>query len=165
MGRHYAATTSVSVEKSRMEIEMILQRYGADQFTYGRDDQAGMAMIQFRAKQRHVRYILKLPNPKDQAFWQHSRGRRTPEAAYKEWEQACRQKWRALALCIKAKLEAVASEISEFEDEFLAHIVLPGDISVSEWLRPQIDQAYISGQMPKSLLALPAPASVRKIQD
>jgi hypothetical protein len=153
----YAATTTVSVEKSRAEIETILHRYGADQFTYGRDDQAGMAMIQFRAKNRHVRYILKLPNPKDIAFWQHSRGRRTPEAAYKEWEQACRQKWRALALCIKAKLEAVASEISEFEDEFLAHIVLPGGVTAGQWLRPQIEQAYLTEEMPRSLLSLPAP--------
>lgn len=32
---NYAADTSVSVEKSRAEIERILQRWGAEQFVYG----------------------------------------------------------------------------------------------------------------------------------
>lgn len=53
------------------------------------------------------------------------RRRRSAEQMLAEYEKATRQRWRALALVIKAKLEAVASGITEFEQEFLAHIVLP----------------------------------------
>lgn len=126
---------------------------------YGRDDVRGLASIQFCANDRHVRFMLKLPHKSDPKFTRHSKGDRSAEAALREWEQACRQKWRALVLCIKAKLEAVESEISEFEDEFLAHIVLPGDITAGQLLKPQIKQAYLSGDMPKGLLMLPAPES------
>lgn len=156
MGK-YAENTTVSVEKSRAEIESTLARYGADQFSYGRDDSRGMAVIQFRAHGRHIRFVLCLPARNEQRFVAHSRGRRSDGAASKAWEQSCRQRWRALALCIKAKLEAVESSISEFEDEFLANIVLPDGQTASEFLRPQIAQAYETGQMPETLLALPSP--------
>ena len=135
-----------------------LRRYGADQFAYGRDDTQGIASIQFRANDRHVRFTLQLPQRDSANFTKTPTGKeRSRDAAYKAWEQACRQKWRALALCVKAKLEAVDAGITEFDDEFLAHIVLPGQTTVGEWLKPQIDQVYLTGEMPKDLLALPAP--------
>ena len=55
---------------------------------------------------------------------------------------------------IKAKLEAVETGITEFEDEFLAHIVLPNGQTAGHWMRPQIAKAYESGSMPP---LLPAP--------
>jgi hypothetical protein len=152
----YAKNTEVSVEKSRAEIERTLERFGADQFSYARDDSRGLAVIQFRAKDRHIRFMLKLPERNERRFTMSKRGLRTPENAHKEWEQACRQRWRALSICIKAKLAAVEAGISEFENEFLANIVLPGDFTAGEWLRPQIEQAYLSGDAPQ-LLASPAP--------
>ena len=153
----FAESTQVSVEKSRAEIERTLERYGADQFSYGRDDSRGMACIQFRAHERHIRFVLHLPRRDEEQFTHTPTGKqRDPHQAYKAWEQGCRQKWRALALAVKAKLECVESGISEFEDEFLAHIVLPDGKTAGQWLRPQIDQAYLTGDMPE-LLALPAP--------
>lgn len=154
----YAEKTTVSVEKSRAEIERTLEKYGANQFAYGRDDDRGLASIQFAASDRHIRFIIHLPSKQDQTFWRHKRGRRTPEAAHSQWEQACRQKWRALALCIKAKLEAVDANISEFEEEFMAHIVLPDGATVGEFLKPQIKQAYQTGGMPPGISGLlPSP--------
>lgn len=150
----YAATTSVSVEASRSEIERTLTRYGAESFMYGWDQQA--AIVQFVAEERRIKFVLRLPDKDEPRFTRHSRGLRTPEAALKEWEQACRQRWRALALCIKAKLEAVESGISTFEDEFLAHTVLPDGSTAGEWLRPQVAEAYRTGAMPAMLPALGA---------
>lgn len=150
----YAATTSVSVENSRSEIERTLTRYGAQSFMYGWDQDA--AIVQFLAEERRIKFVLYLPDKSDRKFTHHSRGRRTPEAAQKEWEQGCRQRWRALALCIKAKLEAVESGISTFEDEFLAHTVLPDGSTAGEWLRPQVAEAYRTGAMPPMLPALGA---------
>ena len=69
-----------------------------------------------------------------------------------------RQKWRALALVIKAKLEAVESGIAVFEDEFMAYIVLPGgEETVGDFMRPQIAEAYRIGAAPNMLPMLPAP--------
>jgi hypothetical protein len=76
---------------------------------------------------------------------------RTASSAVEQFEQACRQRWRALALVIKAKLEAVESGITCFEDEFLAHIILPSGQQVGEWLRPQLKLAYDKGSMPALL--------------
>lgn len=150
----YAENTSVPVEKSRAELERILERYGADAFMYGWNE--GGAAIQFRAHGRHVKFELPLPAKDDAAFTRNSRGTRPADVALKAWEQACRQKWRALTLVVKAKLEAVEAGITVFEDEFLAHIVLPNGQTAGEWMRPQVEEAYASGAMPtKMQLALP----------
>jgi hypothetical protein len=152
----YAANTAVSTEASRGEIERTLTRYGADSFAYGW--QGAKAMVQFAAHGRHIRFILEMPDKDDPDFWTTParRRQRSPEGAYKEWEQASRQRWRALALVIKAKLEAVESGISEFEDEFLANIVLPNGSTAGEWMRPQIAKAYTNGKMPSMLPELTA---------
>lgn len=61
-------------------------------------------------------------------------------------------RWRALALVIKAKLEAVAAGITTIEDEFLAHTVLPDGQTVGEFMQPQIAIAYERGSMPTTLM-------------
>jgi hypothetical protein len=142
----YAEKTTVSVESSRMEIERTLQRYGADQFMYGWD--GNQAIIQFTAHNRRVKFMLTLPEKTDRRFTHSARGIRTTEVALREWEQGCRQRWRALNLVIKAKLEAVAAGISEFEEEFLAHIIMPNGETVGEWMKPQVNKAYTTGKMP-----------------
>jgi hypothetical protein len=151
----FAANTSVSASASRDEIERTLTRYGADQFLYGWQDNA--AMVGFRMEGRHVKFVLAMPARDDRRFTHHSRGARTSDASAKEWEQAVRQRWRALALVIKAKLEAVESGISVFEDEFLANIMLPTGETAGDWMRPQIAEAYRVGTMPALLPMLPNP--------
>ncbi len=145
----FAANTSVSVSNSKAEIERIVERYGASQFMSGWSE--GHALIAFYMEARQVRFILPLPSREEKRFTHHSRGVRTPEAATKEWEQACRQRWRALALVIKAKLEAVESGISVFEDEFMANIVMPNGRTVSQEVRPLIATAYETREMPALL--------------
>jgi len=157
----YAAATEVTASKSRDEIERTLVRYGADQFMYGWQD--SNALVAFRMEDRQVRFILPLPSKDDKQFTEYvSRGKlwaREPAAAAKLYEQSVRQKWRALALVIKAKLEAVESGISVFENEFMANIVLPDGKSVGDWMRPQIAEAYRVGSMPSMLPMLPAPGA------
>jgi hypothetical protein len=153
MVRRYAEGTSVSVEKSRAEIEAILSRYGAEAFGYATE--LDRAMIQFQAKNRRIRFLLKLPAKTERRFT-HSEARgalRTQETARAAWEQSCRQSWRALALVIKAKLEAVTAGISEFEDEFLSQIVLADGSTVGQYVRPQIEKHYREGG-PRPMLLL-----------
>lgn len=154
----YASGTTVSVEKSRAEIETILNRYGAKSFAYGRDQEK--AMIQFECHDRFIRFTLPLPNRKSKEFT-HAERRgflymRTSSQADAAWEQACRERWRSLTLAIKAKLEAVRCGISEFEDEFMAYVVMPNGQTLSEVIRPKIAEAYATNDMPK-LLGLPGP--------
>ena len=59
---------------------------------------------------------------------------------------------------IKAKLEAVESGISVFEEEFLAHLVMPDGKTVGQSILPQVEAAYQTGKMPSLLL----PESVTK---
>lgn len=146
----YAENTSVSTDKSRAEIERTLQKYGADQFMYGWDQEK--ALVGFRMASRQIKFVLPMPEKTDRRFTKTPTGKaRTQAAAFKEWEQACRQKWRALSLVIKAKLEAVEAGIAIFEDEFMANIVLPNGSTVSQFMLPQITEAYESGSMPKML--------------
>lgn len=151
----YAATTDVSSSRSRDEIERTLTRYGADQFMYGWQDRA--AVVGFRMNGRRIQFVLPLPDRQSPEFTMHTKGRRDATAAVRLYEQSCKQKWRALALVIKAKLEAVESGISEFDDEFLANIMLPGGGTVGEWMRPQVDEAYRLGTMPTLLPMLEGP--------
>jgi hypothetical protein len=148
----YASQTVVSPEKSRAEIENTLKRFGADQFMYGYD--AEKAVVRFRAKGKLVSFVLPLPDRNEQRFthassWQ----RRTEKQAQAAYDQAIRQRWRALALVIKAKLQAVESEITTFEDEFMAHLLLPDGQTIGEWIAPQIAAIYERDEMPKLLVA------------
>lgn len=147
----YAEGTTVPSETSRAEIERTLKRYGAAAFMYFED--RGRAAIVFRARGRHVRFLLPLPGPKSSQFLYTAvrHQLRSREAQREAYEQAIRQRWRALALVIKAKLEAVEADISVFEDEFLAAIVLPDGQTVGDFMRPQIESAYQSGRMPPLL--------------
>jgi hypothetical protein len=156
----YASQTTVPVAKSKMEIEAMLSRYGADQFVSGWEraasaDEAGRAVIGFRVHEKQVRFELPLPRKEAFASYKTRGGwtkKRTLDQTERNWEQAMRQHWRALALVVKAKLEAVETGITTFEQEFLAHIVVPGTgRTVGEWLGPQLDAAYIHGR-PISLL-------------
>jgi len=143
----YAQATTVSSDKSRAEIEATLRRYGATSFMYG--SAPDRAVIAFEAFDRRVKFELPLPSQMERQFVMTPGGKktRTPAQAVAAWEQACRQKWRALALCIKAKLEAVESGITTFEAEFLAHIVLPNGRTVHDEVAPTVSIAYQSGKV------------------
>jgi hypothetical protein len=157
--KRYAETTQVSTDRSIMEIKRILTRYGATNFTYGEDEAGSRAALGFIAHGRRIKYVIQLPDRNDEQFlYTPSRKwERTKEQALEAWEQACRQRWRALTLIIKAKLEAVEAGIASFEDEFLAHTMLPDGRTVAEWMEPQIEQVYLTGTMPMLLPMLGSP--------
>lgn len=149
----YATETTVTSEQSRAEIERTLSRYGATSFAYGWEGLT--AVVAFQAEGRRIKFTIPLPDQDSKEFrFTPVRGWERSEKQQRDaWELACRQRWRALALVVKAKLEAVAAGISEFEDEFLSHIVLPNGQTAGQWMRPQVAKAYETGTMP-SMLAL-----------
>lgn len=133
----YAKNTTVSCEKSKTEIEKTLTRYGATHFAYTTMPEG--AVVQFVNSGKRIRFLVPMPGrPKEGS----------PVAHFKRWEKSQRQKWRALGLVIKAKLEAVESGICTFEEEFLAHIVLPNGQTAGQHILPRIEEAYASGKVP-----------------
>lgn len=147
----YAADTSVSSEKSRAEIERTLARWGATQFMYGWDSgNPASAIIGFVIHDRHIRFMLTMPDRNAREFT-HTPARgtqRTPTQQAEAYEQAVRQRWRALNLVIKAKLEAVESGISTFDSEFLAQLVLPNGQTVGDAVVPRIIEGIETNRMP-----------------
>lgn len=128
MSRRYAEDTKVSVEQSVIDIRQIIARYDGHQIQYGLGDE--QFVVAFTKDARQVRFYISL---KDKP------------------EQERRAALRATLLVIKAKLEAVASGIAIFEDEFLANIVLPSGRLVGAEIRPALANAYATGDMPRLL--------------
>ena len=138
----YACTTTVSVEKTKVEIERILKRYGANAFV--NSGYREQAMIQFLLRGRVLRFVITLPSKSDPVFERipKSQQLRDPEAQEAIWQQAIRQRWRALQLIIKAKLEAIDAAITTLDEEFLGWIVLPDGATVGQRMIPQVAEAY-----------------------
>lgn len=125
----YAARTRVPADRTRLQIEDMMRKRGADQFFSGSD--GNRAVLAFRLKGRHIRFSLPLGRDLSR---QHTDAR-----------------WRALWLVVKAKLEAVDIGIVSVEDAFLADTVLPDRQTVAEYMAPQIEAAYASAKMPPLL--------------
>jgi hypothetical protein len=138
----YAENTSVPVDRSKAEIEKTLMHYGAECFAYMTMN--NQAVVAFKMEGRNIRFTIPFPVKND--FNQTNTGRKRKSSVIDTaYEQEIRRRWRALSLVIKAKMEAVESGISIFEDEFLANIVTPNGKTVSEQTRPLIAQAYATG--------------------
>ena len=144
----YANNTSVSPEKSQSEIQKTLRKYGADRF--GIMEEKTKAHVMFEYSGLSIQLSIDLPDESEFITTESGRDRSKTsiETAY---NQAIRQRWRALLLAIKAKLEAVECGISTIEKEFLAFMVMPDGRSLSDHLIPKIHQIVKSGKMPKLL--------------
>jgi hypothetical protein len=98
----YASRTKVPVDKTRMDIERLVKKYGAKGFASAWQDK--LARVEFLCHNRHVRLSVATDN----------------KTAQDEREQ-----WRAMLLLVKAKLVAVDAKIATFEQAFVGDIVLP----------------------------------------
>lgn len=148
----FAEGTTVSVEKTRAEIESLVRKHGATEFAGGYS--ATEAGLSFVVSGRRVQFSVKRPLRTDKKLIQKARGRVTygapkDAALDKAVADEERRLWRCLLLAIKAKLEIVASGISTFEEEFLAHIVTDNGMTV-------IDRIKLAGEQTGGLRLLPA---------
>lgn len=144
---NFAKGTTVPIERTRAELERLLEKHGVEQSAVMRSP--GAASIQFVVKDRWIRFVLLMPKRED--FSHHLvrgwRTARTEDQMSKVYDQACREKWRALLLVIKAKLEAVHCGIATIEQEFLAWIVTRDNTTIGERLLPHLDETLKRGPM------------------
>lgn len=148
----FAAGTSVPIERTKVEIERLLARYGCTQFGSGWAKAGGQDFAHITFKHGDVSVMLGLPMPPIAEFAHTPTGRLRRSVVQREeaYEQEKRRRWRALMLVIKAKLEAVSCGISTLEREFLSDVVLPNGRTIGEWAIPHLAEIQ-SGR-----LALPA---------
>jgi hypothetical protein len=151
----YAENTEVPVERSKAEIEKLIARYGGSLISFGwRSEQ--VAVLGFRWRERMIKFEIRMPDPKD--YQRTARNlQRTRIQVQAAVDAETRRRWRVLLIRLKVKFETVDSEPDLWEEEFLANVLLPDGKTVGRWLQPQLEQAYITGQMPKQLLLLAGP--------
>lgn len=138
MKSRYARNTKVSADRSKGEIEKILSKYGAQGFGYMWKDQTAIVIFQMQGKR--IRFNLPLPPQEDYSYTPGRRAKRKTDDMLRNWDQGCREKWRSLSLIIKAKLEAVNSGVTIFEEEFLSHFVTQSGKTVAERLLPELEE-------------------------
>ncbi len=158
----FAEKTTVTVAKSKAEIEHLLEKYGAESFLSGWKREEGRAFVAFEYKERHYRIEIPVPLLTDDEFWHTPTGKkRTETQAKSAHDQVCRQRWRAMLLLLKANLEAVDMGLLSFEQAFLSNTVTPSGQTIGEALLPQLDKIS-RGDMPP---LLPGPVQVYEVEE
>lgn len=130
----YAKNTTVSIAKSRAEIEQLVFKYAGRDTNFSFAQMKGLAAILFTAHGRQVKFTVPTTTQEEGAEKaKHKRCLHPSDAQIDAWrDKEERRRWRALLLIIKAKLEAVESGIHTFEQEFLAHIVVEDTTTIYE---------------------------------
>jgi hypothetical protein len=140
----FATGTEVPTQRSRAHLEQLLRAHGAEGFAYGWT--AEHDRIEFVWSSQRVRFTL--PRPVTDKFALTPSGlQRSDRQIQSAMENEDRRRWRALLLLVRAKLEAVESGISIFEEEFLAFIVMPNERTVGEILVPQLSDGSIAKKL------------------
>lgn len=153
----YAARTEVAPDKSLREIEQTLSRFGATKFIYMRDDDARRALIGFAVAGQPFRVNVPLPDPDAREFRLTAQGRpRAITARAEAYQQAVRSRWRAAVLYIKGVLVAVEEGLLTFEQAFVGHALLPGNVTLAEDVSRQLPAAREAGRIPALMPGLPA---------
>lgn len=131
----YARGTDTSPEKSRVEIEKLLVKMKATQHGVGFDNEKGEAIVQFTIEKRQVAFRVAMP--KREQFNKMKRGYYPTSSKVDElWQQAVREKWRALLMVLKGKFVAVETGVESFEQAFFYHLQLPQGGTVGEHVMP-----------------------------
>jgi hypothetical protein len=133
--RHYQVRgrgSGVPVDRTKIEIEMMLADYGASHFAYVVDPRG--AMVIFEAQGQRLRFNVPLQ-----------------EGAGPKAVRSRNQRWRELLQCIKAKLDSVTSGIESFMEAFLAHVIVQDERTVYEHVASRIVQSA-EGEVMKPLL-------------
>lgn len=147
----YAENTTVAVEKTRAELEVLLKKKGCAKFAIMYD--TTLATVAFECSKRMVRFELPLPSITDKSVshrkkdgWWQVRSNSEQMIALAQEE---RRRWRVLLLAIKAKFEVIETGLSTFDIEFMPQIVIPtpdGALPLGRWALPQIEAAYATGK-------------------
>lgn len=156
--RGYASDTTVSVAKSRGEIEKLLRTWGANQMQWSDDFNEGQVMFRFFWKhgdqEYTARFMLDLPTADAlRETCVHARGGRFLQSKFdKEMERRGMVEHRELALLLKAIFVAVERGIITAEQVFLPFLEGADGVTVSERILPVLSK-LLTPRGSKALLA------------
>lgn len=117
--RKFAQDTKVPSSRSQSQLRDLLMKYGADGFASA-ERANGIRLIAFEYQGIQLRFTMQCPVGNDAS------------------EKEERRMWRSLCLVAKAKLEAVASGISTFEEEFIGWVVMANGQTIAKQFAPQL---------------------------
>lgn len=130
MGK-FAEKTRVPVFQSIGEIQRTVEKYGAFAFQFVVEDKRAGIAFKIAEPKRMIKLAVELPDD----------------------DQGIRQRWRALLLVVKSKLECVESGIETFDEAWMPHIVVERTgQTLGQLLLGDMDKKLESGEMPKLLL-------------
>lgn len=144
MGRRYASDTSVSVSKSRGEIEKLLRVWGAKQAQWSDDFEGGHSMLRFIWKnddtEYRARFVIDVPTKEEiQRESVHATTGRFLQAKYdKAMGRRGMSEHRELALLLKAIFVAVDCGLITAEQVFLPFLEGNDGLTVSECVLPEL---------------------------
>lgn len=146
----YAKNTTVTIAKSREEVQKLLDRFGAEGFAYS--EQKDGCSVGFSFKGYKVRFFVhyKPESEFDIAppvkAWPMGRNR-TPVERKAAREQSKRESWRVLVLNVKSKLVAIDQGVRDFFEEFAHDVIMPDGQTIGEYTANYIE----AGRMPPML--------------
>lgn len=148
----YASGTSVTVDRSIVQIRQLVLRFGADKFAFAAGKKT--ATVAFSYQGRPVKFDLVIPDQDDLRFQATptGRARSNPRAAFDAWERECRARWRSLHLLLKALFVAIEEGLLDFDRAFMHDIVMPDGCTVGQKLLPVVQEAVSRGDVGAQLL-------------
>lgn len=132
--KRFAEGTSVAIDKSRAEVETLLERHGASHVAIMRSPEESIVVFQIGVLR--VRRAVQVPT----------------QGSAEARDREHRRRWRALVLILKAKLEMITGGESTMEREFLADMMLPNGETVESEFLPKLLQALQANKQPRLAL-------------
>lgn len=151
MGRRYASETSVSVSKSRGEIEKLLRVWGANQMQWSDDFEGGHAMLRFiwehDGTSYTARFTIDVPTKEEiEKESVHATSGKFLQTKYdKAMERRGMVEHRELALLLKAIFVAVDCGLITAEQVFLPFLEDGSGRTVSECVLPELPKILKRG--------------------
>jgi hypothetical protein len=131
----YARGTEVNVAGSQQEVGRIFMRYGIETYSFGASP--GKAVVEFLLGAFPVRVEVPLPpRPAEDKEQNPKTGRWVQTIP--PWEQAVKERWRALVLLLKANLEAVELGLLSVEQAFMPYLILSDGRVLGDMVLPGI---------------------------
>ena len=152
----YAKGTAVPISKSRDEIERTIERFGATQYVWMRDDERNLVTVAFRREGIAYRITVTMPSIADFRLTPNHRVR-SVSGMKSEHDKETRRRFRALGLYLKAILEAIETGIIDARTALVGHMLLPSGETVAEYAEGEIVRSLASGEAPRLMLALNPP--------
>lgn len=150
--KKYAEGTTVSIEKSKMDIEREVKRYGGTRFlsSWTNKDGFNSAVIMFEMpvgnQLRQVKFTI--PMPTEEEIQDNLVRRKTQKQVQTLVVKEEKRRWRVIFLVLKAMLEAASSGLFTFDEIFMAHLVLSDGKTVGNRMIPDLEHILKTANMP-----------------